>query len=83
MPALAAGRYVSDELVIMMRSGQGEQYKIIKMLKAGTPLEVLEEGDAYLQVRAPDGTEGYVLKQFTSTDTPKPIIIARLQKRER
>jgi SH3 domain protein len=79
-PALAQTRYVSDELVVLLRQGQSEKYKILKMLKANTPLEVLQEEEEYLLVRTPDGTEGYVLKQYITTETPKPIIIARLEK---
>ena len=83
--ALAATQYVSDQLMITLRTGQGDQYKILKMLKAGTPVEILQEGEkGHLFVRTPDGTEGWVQKQFLTTETPKPIVIARLEKeRER
>ncbi len=79
-PALAATQYVSDELLVMLRSGESEKHKILKMLKSGTPLEVLQEGDEYFLVRAPDQTEGYVLKQFLTTETPKPLVIGRLER---
>lgn len=83
--ATAATQYVSDELIITMRRGEGDQFKILKMLKAGTPLEILQEGtEGYLFVRTEDGTEGWVKKQFITSETPKPIVIARLEKeRER
>ena len=76
----AETRYVSDELIITMREGQGKQFKIIKMLKAGTPLEIIEEGEEYLKVRIKSGSEGWVLKQFITGETPKPVIIAGLEK---
>jgi SH3 domain protein len=79
--AIAATQYVSDQLTITLRRGEGDQYKILKMLKSGTPVEVLQEGAAgHLFVRTPDGTEGWVQKQFLTTETPKPIVIARLEK---
>ena len=83
--AIAATQYVSDQLMITLRTGEGDQYRILKMLKAGTPLEILQEGTkGHLFVRTPDGTEGWVQKQFLTTETPKPIVIARLEKeRER
>jgi SH3 domain protein len=77
-PALAETRYVSDELVITMRSGKGSEYRIIKSLTSGTPVEVLgEEGD-YLMVRT-GGEEGWVLKQYITSETPKAKVIAGLR----
>jgi SH3 domain protein len=78
-PALAATAYVSDELTILLRSGAGEQYRILRMLKTGTPLEVLNESDEkYTQVRTGAGEEGYVLKQYLTTALPKEAVIERL-----
>lgn len=79
-PAWAEQRYVSDQLVITLRQGQGEKFKILKTLKSGTPLDVLDENGNYLHVRTQDGTEGYVLTQYITDETPKPIIISRLEK---
>lgn len=77
-PAMAATAYVSDELTILLRSGAGEQYRIIRMLKTGTPLEVVDEADEkYAQVRV-GADEGYVLKQYLTTALPKEAVIERL-----
>lgn len=79
--AIADTQYVSDELIITLRRGEGDQYKILKMLKTGTPVEVLREGTAdFVFVRTTDGTEGWVKKQYLANETPKPTIIARLEK---
>ena len=74
-------QYVSDQLLITMREGKGSQYKIIKMLKADTPLEVIEESETYLKVRTESGVEGWVLKQYVTEETPKPVIIVALEKK--
>ncbi len=50
--------YVSDNMIITMRSGMGKDYRIIKNLKTGTPLEVIEESEEYMKVRTKDGEEG-------------------------
>ncbi len=42
--------YVSDQLIITLREGKGNEYKIIESLKTGTPLEVIEESGNYLKV---------------------------------
>lgn len=72
--------YVSDQLIITLREGMGNEYKIIKTLKTGTPLEVIEEGENYLKVRIEGGIEGWVLRQYVTGATPKAEIISGLEK---
>ncbi|MBN4078441.1 TIGR04211 family SH3 domain-containing protein, partial [Gammaproteobacteria bacterium AH-315-C21] len=64
--ALAETRYVSDNLDITLRRGQGTGFQILRALKSGTVLEVLqtEAESGYSQVRTPGGTEGWVLTRF-------------------
>jgi len=63
-------RYVSDELEITMRNGQGVKFGIKKMLKSGTQLTVIETDPAgYSKVKTPNGVEGWVLTRFLS-NTP-------------
>lgn len=78
--AWARTYYVSDELTVLIRGGMSNQHRIIRMVKTGTPLEMLEEHDEYFLVRTRDGVEGYTLKQYLTTDPPKEMVIARLQK---
>ncbi len=60
-------RYVSDELEITMRNGQGVQFSIRKMLESGTRLDVLETDPAgYSKVRTSEGVEGWVLTRYLS-----------------
>jgi SH3 domain protein len=69
-------QYVSDHLVITMRSGQGSQYQILKTLPSGTRLEVLETSDTgYTRVRNAEGIEGWVLSRYLS---PEPIAREKL-----
>jgi SH3 domain protein len=64
--ALAETRYVSDLLEITMRSGKGTSYGITRMLRSGTPVEVLEmdKTTGYTKVRTKSGKEGWVLTRF-------------------
>lgn len=58
-------RYVSDELEITMRNGQGVKFAIRKMLSSGTKLEVLEtDPNGYSKVRTDAGIEGWVLTRY-------------------
>ncbi len=75
--ALAKTRYVSDQMVITLRSGQGNQFEIIKTMPSGLKLELLEENEAgYAHVRTPDGVEGWVRTQYL---TDKPIASVQLE----
>jgi SH3 domain protein len=78
-PAHADKRYVSDMLIITLREGQGREYQAIRTLKTGTPVEVLEESGRYLRVRTQEGEEGWVAKQYISSELPKSLIIAGLK----
>lgn len=77
--AWAETRYVSDRLVITVREGMGNQYRVIKTLPTDSAVEVLEEQGRYLRVQLKDGTEGYVLKQYISRTVPKTTVIAKLK----
>ena len=77
--AFADTRYVSDQLIITLRPGKSTEHRIIKTLKSGTPLEVLEEDKTYLKVRTADGAEGYVLRQYVTSEPPKIQRIKELE----
>ncbi len=62
--------YVSDQLETYMRSGKGNQYRIVRTLPSGTALQVMETDAGYSRVRAPSGTEGWVLSRFLMTNRP-------------
>ena len=64
--AAAETQYISDRLEITMRSGKGTKYGITRMLRSGTPIEVLEidKSSGYSHVRTSSGKEGWVLSRF-------------------
>jgi len=59
-------RYVSDSLIITMRTGQGTSHKIIKSPRTGTRMVLLEEDSetGYSRVRLDSGLEGWVLSRY-------------------
>lgn len=77
--AVAETRYVDDQLVITLRTGQGNAYQIIRNLTTGTAMEILEADDKYSHVRLQDGTEGWVLNQYL---TDQPVARDRLVQAE-
>lgn len=64
--AAAETRYISDRLEITMRSGKGTKFGITRMLRSGTPVEVLDidKASGYSQIRTKSGKEGWVLSRF-------------------
>ena len=77
--AEADTRYVGDQLIITLRQGKSTKHKILKTLETGTPVEIIEEGSSYYKVRTSDGTEGYVLRQYISSNPPKSLRIDELE----
>ena len=73
-------RYVSDSFSITMRTGQGTEHKVIKSIRTGTKLDLLESSDnGYSKVRLENGTEGWVLSRFLLN---QPISKDRLKRAE-
>jgi len=78
--AYADRRYVSDKLIVTLREAPRKDGMALRKLGTGTPVEVLEESGRYLRVRTEEDEEGWVGKQYISSEVPKPIIIAGLRK---
>jgi SH3 domain protein len=68
-PVVAETRYVTDELEVTLRSGQSTRNAIVRMLRSGTAVEVMEESaeTGYARVRTANGAEGWVLSRFLVT----------------
>ena len=56
-------RYVSDELKIPLRSGASTKHRIIKFVRSGTALTVLDEDDKFTEVKTGNGKSGWVLTE--------------------
>ncbi|MDH5191497.1 MAG: TIGR04211 family SH3 domain-containing protein [Gammaproteobacteria bacterium] len=59
-------RYVSDKLIITIRSGPSIQNKIVRKIESGARVEVFDtsEDGQYTQIRTQNGVEGWVLSQY-------------------
>ncbi|MGH8560311.1 MAG: TIGR04211 family SH3 domain-containing protein [Methylococcales bacterium] len=68
--------YVTDQLEVPLRSGQGEQFKILSNLETGAPLILLnnDKGDGWTYVKTADKKTGWVPTRFLA-ESP----IARVQ----
>ncbi|WP_422410305.1 MULTISPECIES: TIGR04211 family SH3 domain-containing protein [unclassified Endozoicomonas] len=72
-PVQAETRYVTDVVYVPMRSGPGNQYRILhRGLKTGLKMTVLEAdaGEGFSKVRMADGSEGYIPRQYLVAEQP-------------
>lgn len=68
--------YVTDALEITLRSGQGNDYRILRLLESGEQLEVLQRGETWTRVRA-GNDEGWVRSVYLDAE---PGAAARLER---
>ena len=73
--------YVGDRLVVTLREIPEDSAPTIATLNTDDAAELLEEGDVYFKVKLPDGTEGYIKKQYLTRNRPKSLVIADLEKK--
>lgn len=77
--ARAEVRYVRDTVVISLRTRPDNISETIRLMRTGTPMEILKETGDYYYIRLEDGTEGWVLKQYAVTDPPAAARLSPLQ----
>jgi len=75
-------RYITDQLQITLRSGEGNQFKILRSLVSGTPVEVLESNadSGYSKVSVGPGVEGWVITRYLDTEPSGRAQAERLAK---
>lgn len=85
--ALAQDRYISDVLYVPLRSGMGNQYRIVhRGLASGTRLELVREeqssdGEDWSLVRTSDGEEGWIRSQFLLAEPTAGLKLNRAEQR--
>ncbi len=83
----AQDRYVSDTLYVPLRSGMGNQYRIVHSgLSSGTQLELIREdeaddGESWSLVRTTGGEEGWVRSQFLLDEPTAALQLAEAERR--
>ena len=82
LPAVALAqqeRFISDELALDLRAGPGNQFRIERMVPAGTRVQVLDQDSGWSQVRLPDGLEGWVLTRLLADQPSARARLTRAQ----
>ncbi len=80
--SFAQTMYVTDELVITVRTGPSTQNSVIRNLNSGDAVTILETSDDgdYVRVRTDTGEEGWALRRYL---VDAPIAQSRLAAAER
>jgi SH3 domain protein len=78
LTALAQSVYVTDDLRIAMRSGPGEEFRVLRILLAGTELEEVERREPWVRVSLAGGPEGWVQSRYLSEELPARVQVPRL-----
>jgi SH3 domain protein len=81
LPAIAAAEtvYVSENFEITMRTGPGTERKIISLVQSGKALEMIEKGEEWSLVRAPNDKEGWVLNRYLTSSQPSAMVLERVR----
>ena len=81
--ATAETKYITDQFEVTMRSGTSTANSIVRMLRSGEAVVILEEDLAsqYSLVETDDGKKGYVLSRFLMDEQAARARLAQLQDR--
>ena len=74
-------RYVSDYLLINLKTAPRPPFSTVTRIETGNPLEILDENSDYYKVKTINNKIGWVAKRYTTAETPKATIIKELEKK--
>ncbi len=76
--AYAQQMFVKEMMKITMRTGPGNDRKILALVNTGQAVEVVEQGEEWSLVRIGESKEGWVLTRFLTQEEPSSISLAKL-----
>ena len=68
-----------DTIRVNMRTGPGNQFRILKVLGSGDPVSKLAENDSWVNVRTPEGEEGWVPIGYVTPRVPASVSLPRVE----
>ena len=77
-------RYITDEILVPVRSGAGGEYRIVnKGLPSGTPITLfsLSEDGVWAEVETRGGTRGWLRAQYIQAELPTKILLEQAEAR--
>ena len=77
-------RYISDKLLVPIRSGAGGQYRILhKGLPSGTALTQfsISEDAVWAEIETRGGTRGWIRAQYLQPEPPAALLLSEMEER--
>ncbi len=71
--------YVNGVMKITMRTGPGQDHKIVTMLKSGDRLEMFDSKNGWSNVKTTGGKQGWVLTRFITKKIPVVLLVNQLK----
>lgn len=78
-PAHAEPMFVIDKVLINVYTEPNQDARRVATLETGDTVEAIDELDPYVQVRLPDGREGWVRGNYLSKQAPAILRLKELQ----
>ncbi len=78
-PALAAEGYLRDEVRVNLRSGPGNEFRILRVVRSGERLRPISEQGEWLRVRMDEGEAGWVPSRFVTPNPPPSVTLPKVQ----
>jgi len=79
LPASAEKAWVRGEVRLNLRSGPGNQYRIMKVIKTGDSMQILRRGEGWTMVRTPAGEEGWISGGYLDPQPPPTVRLEELE----
>ncbi len=76
--AAADAAWISGNVRLNLRSGPGNEYRILGSLETGDELEVLERGKRWTRIRNSEGVVGYIPGGYLEDTPPAEVRAAEL-----
>lgn len=83
LPTLAVAAHVTDKLVVGLYDEAGAQGTPLRLLSSGTPLEVLNRQDDWVEVRVADDARGWLEARYVTDEKPARAMLLETQARLR
>lgn len=77
--AATAEAWITDDLQAGIHEAASRESPVLALVPSATPLEVLGRGEGVVQVRTPEGVEGWVDASLVTLEMPAELIVAELE----
>jgi SH3 domain protein len=71
--------WVRGEVRLNLRSGPGNQYRILNVVKTGESMQVLERAESWTKIRTAAGEEGWIPAGYLDPKPPPTIRLEQLE----